>query len=78
MGGGNINSVLYIYLHIENEVCTLQLSPIYGIMGKTVLKVLGSFLASVKGIFFPGFADFCPIKQSHALLRCLKIEATLK
>jgi len=22
--------------------------------------VLGSFLASVKGIFFPGFADFCP------------------
>jgi hypothetical protein len=37
MGGGHINSVLYIYLHIENEVCTLQVSPTYGIMGKTVL-----------------------------------------
>jgi hypothetical protein len=46
-------------------------------MQKTVLKVLGSFLANVKGIFFLGFADFSPIKQSHALLRCLKIEATL-
>jgi hypothetical protein len=45
-------------------------------MEKTVLKALGSFLASVEGIFFPGFADFCPIKQSHAFLRCLKI-ATL-